>query len=570
MFKEELSMPALPDSRQRGRHRARSALAIAISSATILAITACTNSAKNPADNHIGGVANISVFAPQGADQNLATNTFTKEMEKKFNIKFTFQTTTQDAGPAAEKRQITLASGDYPDMFLLIPWVDQFNQVDVEKLAKQGIAVPLNDLIKQYAPHIQKALDTNANFKAMATSPDGKIYGLPQLVECYHCSYAAKLWMNTAWLKKLNLPMPKTTEDMMKTLEAFKNNDPNGNGKKDEIPLSADAHDNLIPYFMNAFIYDPQDPDKGITSTLVLRNGKVDIQANQEGWREGLRYIKSLWDAGLIDKGAFTQNPEALNQEGNNAGSVILGSATVLHPYIFVNGGSKDGRDKDYDAVPPLTGPSGAHYAAYTYPAVPGATFMLTNKATKNDQVAAIKLMDYIFTDQGQIDGTFGVEGKDWTKPGPKDKALDPNTKPLYNVVQQPAGAKPRNSAWGALAQYNNTLQFRNAQVEPENIYDPSGYERRLFQATKLYQGNEDKAEIYPFWDVWVDPANASEVATLQTNIDNYTMQNALAFITGSKSLDTDWNAYVQGFQGLGLPRYLQLLQTAYNKSAPK
>lgn len=557
-------------NRPRARRRVLRGLAVA-ACGSILAVTACTHSAKSPdADASIGGVANISVFAPQATDQNLATNTFTRQMQKKFNIKFSWQTTTQDAGAAAEKRQITLASGDYPDMFLLIPWVDQFNQVDVEKLAKQGVAVPLNDLIKRYAPNIQRALDTNANFKAMATSPDGHIYGLPQLVECYHCSYAAKLWINTAWLKKLGLPMPKTTDDMKRTLEAFKDDDPNGNGKKDEIPLSADAHNFLLPYFMNAFIYDPQDPDKGLTSTLVLRNGKVSIQADQEGWREGLRYIKSLWDAGLIDKGAFTQNPETLNQEGNNANAVILGSATALHPYIFVNGGSKDGRDKDYDAVPPLTGPSGTGYAAYTYPAVPGATFMLTNKASKNDQVAAIKMMNYVFSNQGQIEGTFGVEGKDWAKPGPKDKALDPNTTPLYNPLPQPSDAKPRNAAWGALAQYNNTLQFRNAQVVPSDIYDPAGYERRLFQATKLYEGHEDKAEIYPFWNVWVDPADASEVATLQTNIDNYTMQNALAFITGSKNLDTDWNSYVQGFQGLGLPRYEQLLQVAYDKSSQK
>ena len=33
-----------------------------------------------------------------------------------------------DGGPAKEKRQIALASGDYPDLFLLVPWVDQFTR----------------------------------------------------------------------------------------------------------------------------------------------------------------------------------------------------------------------------------------------------------------------------------------------------------------------------------------------------------------------------------------------------------------------------------------------------------
>ena len=111
--------------------------------------------------------------------------------------------------------------------------------------------------------------------------------------------------------------------------EAFKTQDPNGNGKADEIPLSASAGNSLIPYFMNAFIYDPQGTSdaNNNASTLVLKDGKVDLQANKDGWREGLRYINSLYKEGLIDKGAFTQNPDALLQQGNHAGSVILGSA---------------------------------------------------------------------------------------------------------------------------------------------------------------------------------------------------------------------------------------------------
>lgn len=551
----------------RARRRRLSAAVTAVASGVaLLALSGCTPSSASNGDDKIGGSAHLSVFAQQGTGQDLATNAFTKEVEKKFNIKFSWQTTTQDSSVAPEKRQILMASGDYPDVFLLIPWVDQFNQVDVEKLAKQGVAVPLNDLIKQYAPDIQKALDSNPDYKAMATSPDGKIYGLPQLAETQHIQYPSKLWINKDWLTKLNLQMPKTTEDMKKVLEAFKDGDPNGNGKNDEIALSGDSHDSLIPFFMNAFIYDPQNPDKGIQSTTVLNKGKVDIQANKDGWREGLKYIRSLWEAGLIDKGAFTQNPAALAQEGNNAGPVVLGSASGLHPYIFVSPGAKDGRDKQYDAVPPLTGPDGADYATYAFGSTPGATFLLTNKASKNDQVAAIKMVNYLFTEKGQLDGNFGPEGKGWAKAGADDKALDPAEKPLFTNLQLDQDAA-NAVQWGALSTYNQNEKFRGSQAVPTDIYDTSGYERRLFDATQLYKGHEDKSQIYPTWRVWPDPAKATQVATEQTNIDNYVTQNALAFITGSKNLDTDWDSYVNGFDGLGLKDYLSTLQTAYDTS---
>src|SRR5699024_11192332 len=98
---------------------------------------------------------NISVFAPQGSDQDLKTNSFTKLAEEKFNINFEWQTTTQDNTAAAEARSIAMASGDYPDLFLLIPWVDQFTQADLVKYGKQGAILPLNDLIEEHAPNIQ-------------------------------------------------------------------------------------------------------------------------------------------------------------------------------------------------------------------------------------------------------------------------------------------------------------------------------------------------------------------------------------------------------------------------------
>ena len=207
-------------------------------------------------------------------------------------------------------------------------------------------------------------------------------------------------------------------------LRAFKTEDPNGNGKADEVPLSANVRDTLVPYLMNSFIYDPQGQSPSRDSTLILNNGKVDIQANKDGWREGLKYIKSLYAEGLIDKGAFTQNPEALQQLGDNAKTVILGSAVVMHPGHLRHhrAGGRAGCSVERGAA--LTGPTGPGYAAYAFPSVPGATFVLTNKASKNDQVAAIKMLDYIFTDEGQISGTEGVKGVDWADPEKGDVAL--------------------------------------------------------------------------------------------------------------------------------------------------
>ena len=41
------------------------------------------------------------------------------------------------------------------------------------------------------------------------------------------------------------------------------------------------------------------------------------------------------------------------------------------------------------------------------------------------------------------------------------------------------------------MAQFFTDAEFRSGQVTATDIYTPDGYERRLFEATKLYEGHE-------------------------------------------------------------------------------
>lgn len=503
------------------------------------------------------GPIEISVFAPQGAMQELETNWFTQHVEERFNIRFAWQTTTWDATSASEKRKISLASGDYPDLYLLIPWVDHFAQAELQRYGQQGVIIPLNDLLEQYGPNVRKAMDERPYYRAMITAPDGNIYGVAQLIECYHCSYESKLWMNTQWLSELNLSMPKTTAEFRRVLEAFKTQDPNGNGQADEVPLSGSItlpHESPIHFVINAFIYDDG------RSYLLLDNDKVDIAANKPGWREGLSYLHGLFQDGLIDPGAFTQNQDAFQQLGDNAGAMILGAGAGMHPAIFLSDAERLWADV-YNPVPPLTGPRGVQYAAYNYPSAPGGDFVLTNKASEEAQVAAVKLLDYMFTTEGQIAAYFGQEGVDWRKPEPGEEGIGGVT-PL--VKEFPWRDDPPNNWWKPLGQYYQPIEFRNSWVHGTDVYDSSGYERRLAQATDLYKGKTPD-EVFPHWSIWIDPSVVDEVAMLKTNITNYIEQNALQFITGDKSFTDDWNSYVQGLERLGLSKYLQIMQDAYN-----
>jgi putative aldouronate transport system substrate-binding protein len=514
-------------------------------------------------DAGAAGPVTIRIFSPQDPTGDLTTNSFTKEAEEMFNIKFEWQTTPFDGNSAKEQRQISLASGDYPDLFMLIPWIDQFSQLDLLKYGQQGVVIPLNDLIAQHGPNIQAALDNYPDFKAMATAPDGNIYGLPQLIECYHCSFANKMWVNTKWLEQLGLETPTTHEEFKAMLEAFKTQDPNGNGKADEVPLSGSIEDygvRPIPFLMNGFIYDDD------RTYLLLNDGKVDTVANKPEWKEGLAYVKSLYDAGLIDPGAFTQNAEAYKKIGDNADAQLLGAGAGMHPAIFVTTGDDAPYGADYNAIPPLQGPNSG-YATYLSPSVAGATFVLTNKASPEVQVAAIKLVDYMFTQEGQLRAHFGEEDRDWRRPQEGDVANNAAVDPIFATIPLPQGEEPHNSSWGAIAQYFQPKTFRDGWVQATDIYSSVGYERRLQEATDLYAGKQAE-NLFPFWRLWPDPATADAVAMQRQNITDYINQNALEFVTGAKDLDADWDAYVAGLEQLDLAGYLATMQAQYDASA--
>jgi putative aldouronate transport system substrate-binding protein len=236
-----------------------------------------------------------------------------------------------------------------------------------------------------------------------------------------------------------------------------------------------------------------------------------------------------------------------------------------MHPAIFVN---LDGeRSAHYNPVPPLQGPHGS-YATHDAGGVSlGAKFAITNKASKEAQIALIKLADYMYGWEGQTNAASGMKGIDWEDPAPGDVALGEGIEPKIKPIPGKEGEAPRNAGWSGMGHMYMPRDYRDSWVQGTDIYDSANYERRLYQATLLYQGREPQ-ELFPLWSVWIDPNDVDEMSMLQTNIKKYIEQNALQFVTGNKDLEKDWDAYVKGLQDLGLDRYLEILQKAYDASA--
>ena len=541
--------------------KALSAALLFLTAAAIL--VSCAGSGQGDSvETAAGKPLSISVFAQQDSTFDLKTNDFSRLLEEKFNFSFDWQTVPYVG--AKQKRQISLASGNYPDAYILTSYIDQFSQADVLRYGKQGVFYPLNDLIDRYAPNIKAAFARDPWLKELSTAPNGAIYGLPAFSDCFHCSYPYKLWIHTKWLDRLGLSMPRTTEELRDVLYAFKTRDPNGNGIADEVPLSGSVEDfgvRVLPYLMNGFVYDDDQ------TYLTVKNGKVRLSPATPEWKEGLAYVKSLYDEGLIDAGAFTQDVEAYRRLGENEEAQILGAGTAMHPAIFVDTGPDNERGSDYNPVPPLQGPHASYAVYYRSGITPGAKFVITDKASPEARETLIRIADYLYTPIGQANAEVGMEGVDWRLPLPGEVALGPDSKAEFARIPVKEGEPSRNSGWAGMGHFYMPKEYRDSWTQDMDIYSPNGYERRLYEATELYQGHESP-ELYPSWAIWLDPDVVDELGMLQANVRNEVDQSALQFITGQKDLNEDWTAYVLRLNELGADRYLEIMQQAYDEWA--
>lgn len=141
---------------------------------------------------------------------------------------------------------------------------------------------------------------------------DGHIYQLAGLNECYHCQYARKMWVNTHYLEEMGVEVPQTTEEFYEVCKKFVETYP------DKIAIggaSSGWYVDFVAWLMGSFTLDSGEYGK----LALTPDGEIVSAATTEEWREGLRYIKSLYDIGAIYDGNFTQDAEQLrtimNQE---------------------------------------------------------------------------------------------------------------------------------------------------------------------------------------------------------------------------------------------------------------
>ncbi|AWB45919.1 ABC transporter substrate-binding protein [Paenibacillus sp. CAA11] len=478
-----------------------------------------------------------SPLAPSDPNQKLIY----KRLEEKTGVHIDWKNYTSDS--FAEKRNLAIASDDLPDAILDAGYSDY----ELLQLGSDGTIIPLEDLIEKYMPNFKKVLEAAPEYKAMITAPDGHIYSFPWIEELGSGKESIHSvndfpWINKAWLDKLGLKMPTTTEELKNVLIAFKNNDPNGNGQKDEIPMSFimnNGNEDMNFLFGSFGLGDNGD------HTVVTNDGKVVFTASQDGYKEAIKYFNELYKLNLIDEESFEQDYNTYLAKGQSGRYGL---------YFQWDKANITGANDNYELMNPLEGPSGETNVTRTNNYGFDRGRMVITQANKNLELTA-KWIDQLYDPIQSVQNNWGTYGDETQQNIFK---FDEQKKMLVHLPlgdTSPVELRQKTNIGGPLAILDE--YYGKYTTKP----DDAAWRLQLMKEVMVPHMKQDNN--YP--KIFFSREEQKELTNIETDLFAYVNRKRAEWIKTGK-VDAEWNAYLQELNRLGLEKWLQIKQSGYDK----
>ena len=457
--------------------------------------------------------------------------------------------------PSEMKSQLTMAitgGSELADIIFNNPGLDLLYQ-----WALAGAVIPLNDYIANDAVYIKDAVErTGVDFFPFVTSPDGNIYTLPIYNQSLTNEAPDKIWIYQPWLEKLGLEAPNDAEELYQVLKAFKEQDPNGNGEADEIPMMSCTDEYPMGCFraiMDMFQYiSPKNYYYVDEGTLVWA-------PTTEGYREGLQYLRKLFDEGLIDPMSFTADKTQLRALVN-AEVPVVGMTVGMVPL----GTPNTDRIVEYAGVEPFKNKDGVRVTSFD-PSLPYPQAMITSYC--KDPALAFKFLDTLYRSDMSIINHWGIEGRDWEYAGPDDECA-------YANMGYSASFREINALWGTVQNvmwYQTGPWAREYAIASGRVLpnDPRTTGARAATIQWAYSENYPSDDIHVPTLIFTEE-ESDEVSMILADLNNYTYTSLANFCLNTEGMDVNnddaWNAYLAQLDTIGLQQVLPTLQAVYDR----
>lgn len=446
-------------------------------------------------------------------------------------------------GQQKDQFNLLVATNDMPDV-IYYNWYDAVG--GPEKMLADGRIIRLNEYIDKYAPNLKKLIESDPDIKKQIMLDDGTIYMFPFLrTDAVKLNATSGFVIRQDWLDKLGLEVPETIDDWYTVLKAFREKDPNGNGKQDELPFTGNNGNGNLSR-LNDF-----SASFGIGKDFYLKDGSIAYGPIEPAYKDFITTMAKWYAEGLIDLELITNESKSFDYKITNN---VAGS--------FGNGGIFGGISKYMNLMKEtqpgfsLTGapwPKGADGKPYTHNSLQLKVLTygeaITASAPKDKIPQIVQWMDFNYSEQGHDLFNFGVEGESYTKEGDAvkftDKILE-NADLTYDQALSTYALAVMDGPFDQDSRYLDALMTYDGQKQA-NTYWMAADDSKTLPNLRF---TEDEARLR---------------ASVYTPISTFVNEMMTKFIMGQTPL-SEFDKFTETIKSMGIDQILNVYEDSYKR----
>lgn len=486
---------------------------------------------------------------PAGTESNPNNRTIFKRLQEETNVEIAW--TAYQSDQWGDKITLAMANTNTLTDFV---FTANFSDNDLLRYADQGVIIPLEKYIDAYMPNLKSVFDKYPEYRKMSEDENGHIWALPWIEQLGSEKTAIQTvsemsFINKKWLDFLGLEVPTTVDEFEQAMCAFRDHASELQAEfqidGSIIPVACIVNDGSqdMALLINGFGEGYGDGDQG-RHIAVTDDLKVICTATQPGFKDGIAWLHSLYEEGLIDPEAFTQEWSTYVSKGKSGRYGVCFSWDVANivddfkGWVPLPALTADTRN--------ITPENGSFTSGYDR-----GRCVVTAVAKNPALVCAWldKMYDPFQSPQNNW-GTYG-----------EDDDFD-----IFELGENAQGEKMLKHAPLGDA---SPVEVREAEsvngplAVLDEYYDvyvtcPDDAQYRLDWIKEYYTPDMNTKYVYP--NVFMNQADTEDLSNIQTDINKTINAKRSDWIMNGFT-DADWEEYVKSLDAYGLKDLLEIYQ---------
>ena len=455
-------------------------------------------------------------------------------------------------GDAKEDVALMIANDEYPDMI--------YAKGSATDLYQAGALIDMTDLIEKYGPNIKKMYGAEME-KLKWSQDDPGIYQLSYAgVNQKTLTTGGSCQIQWPALKENDYKYPKTLDEYEKMIKSYLAAHPKTEDGLDMIGITMSASDWhwMITLGNPAGLIADASPDNG--QWIIDDEYNVHYKHVTDEEKEYFKWLCRMYNEGILDPNFATQTDDDYIAKVASGRVVAITDAEWHYSQCEATLVADGKVDQTYVGLPVTLREDQVEKALLYQGTTVGWGIGITKSC--EDPVRAIKFLDYLCSDEGQILYHWGIEGENYF--------LDDDGQP-YRTDEEVAKAQsdPDYSKNTGIDNYTGfpiygtgsysedgfpyTPTTKESVIANYNEAEKAGCEAMGFEMLTDMFAQPEEFDLLPYSALWAYQ-QPQELAEKQTILDEIAWPGLVKCVTGTEDeFDGNWETMVQELTDNGL-----------------